>query len=42
MSVELFSDYDAILSEAGDITPKYHKTRELLLQYVYTPNGKWQ
>jgi len=33
------SDYDAILTENGDITPKYLKTRELLQQYVYT-NGK--
>ncbi|KAL4228398.1 Beta-galactosidase-1-like protein 2 [Mactra antiquata] len=32
-------DYDALLSENGDITPKYLKTRELLLEYVYKPQG---
>jgi len=37
-----FSDYDAILTEKGDITAKYRKTRELLQQYVYTPNGDSQ
>ncbi|KAL8573923.1 hypothetical protein ACOMHN_029370 [Nucella lapillus] len=32
-------DYDAPLSEAGDITEKYIKTREILLQKVYRPLG---
>ena len=34
-----FSDYDAPLSEAGDITEKYLKTRELILEKVYKPLG---
>nr|KAG5691953.1 hypothetical protein BaRGS_000662 [Batillaria attramentaria] len=33
-------DYDAPLSEAGDITPKYLKTREIILEKVYKPLGK--
>ncbi|KAH3705218.1 hypothetical protein DPMN_080285, partial [Dreissena polymorpha] len=33
-------DYDALLTEKGDITPKYLKTRELLLEYVYKPAGQ--
>lgn len=32
-------DYDAPLSEAGDITEKYLKTRELILEKVYKPLG---
>ncbi|XP_050415759.1 beta-galactosidase-1-like protein 2 isoform X1 [Patella vulgata] len=32
-------DYDAPISEAGDVTPKYIKTRELILQYVLKPQG---
>lgn len=32
-------DYDSPLSEAGDITVKYLKTRELLLNLVYKPLG---
>ncbi|KAK7476642.1 hypothetical protein BaRGS_00032117 [Batillaria attramentaria] len=32
-------DYDAPLSEAGDITPKYLKTREIILEKVYKPLG---
>ncbi|ESP02347.1 hypothetical protein LOTGIDRAFT_224863 [Lottia gigantea] len=32
-------DYDAPLSEAGDLTPKYDKTRQLILEYVLKPQG---
>ncbi|XP_052806143.1 beta-galactosidase-1-like protein 2 isoform X2 [Mya arenaria] len=32
-------DYDALLTEKGDITPKYLKTRELLMKYIYGPQG---
>lgn len=32
-------DYDALLTEKGDITPKYLKTREMLLEHVYKPQG---
>jgi len=32
-------DYDALLTEAGDITPKYLKTRELFLKHVLEPQG---
>ncbi|XP_076457381.1 beta-galactosidase-1-like protein 2 isoform X2 [Babylonia areolata] len=32
-------DYDAPLSEAGDITEKYMKTREIILEKVYKPLG---
>ena len=35
-----YVDYDALLTEKGDITPKYLKTRELLLKYVYKPQGE--
>jgi len=29
------SDYDAPLSEAGDIRPKFKAIRDLLIQYKY-------
>ncbi|XP_060553818.1 beta-galactosidase-1-like protein 2 isoform X2 [Ruditapes philippinarum] len=32
-------DYDALLTEKGDITPKYLKTREMLLEKIYKPQG---
>ncbi|KAK7106330.1 hypothetical protein V1264_017596 [Littorina saxatilis] len=32
-------DYDAPLTEAGDITEKYMKTRELILEKIYKPLG---
>ena len=32
-------DYDAPLTESGDITDKYLKTRELLMKHVYKPLG---
>ena len=35
-----FVDYDALLTENGDITPKYLKTREILLEYIYKPQGQ--
>ena len=35
-----YVDYDALLTEKGDITPKYLKTRSLLLKYVYKPQGE--
>ena len=37
-----FSDYDAPLSEAGDITEKYLMTRELILEKVYKPLGEFR
>lgn len=30
-------DYDAILSECGDVTPKYHAVREVVKKYVSEP-----
>jgi len=30
-------DYDAVLSECGDITPKYHALREVISKYIDTP-----
>jgi ribosomal protein L16/L10AE len=35
-----FIDYDAPLSEAGDITSKYLKAREIILEKVLKPQGK--
>lgn len=36
------ADYDAPLSEAGDITEKYLKTRQLILDKIYKPLGEKQ
>ena len=32
-------DYDAPLSEAGDITPKYLRAREIILEKGLKPQG---
>lgn len=37
--VAFVSDYDAPLSEAGDITPKYMKAREIILEKGLKPQG---
>jgi len=34
-------DYDAPLSEAGDITPKFLRAREIILEKVLKPEGKY-
>ncbi|XP_055904117.1 beta-galactosidase [Eupeodes corollae] len=31
-------DYDAVMDEAGDVTPKYMKVREVLQDYMIMPN----
>ncbi|MCY9515623.1 glycoside hydrolase family 35 protein [Paenibacillus apiarius] len=33
-------DYDAAISEAGDITPKYHAFREVIGKYALLPEGE--
>lgn len=33
-------DYDAPITEAGDLTPKYHKIRDVLSQFLLVPNNK--
>ncbi len=30
-------DYDAVLSECGDVTPKYHALRSIISKYIDTP-----
>ena len=37
---QYLTDYDAPLSEAGDITSKYLKAREIILEKVLKPQGK--